>query len=77
MVATDKLFAESIPEIYDRFLVPLIFESYARDLAERGLAYLAGVRFLSALLAVGCAAVFWIFAARTVPPGYAGARVYV
>jgi ubiquinone/menaquinone biosynthesis C-methylase UbiE len=35
MAATDKLFAGSIPEIYDRFLVPLIFESYARDLAER------------------------------------------
>ena len=27
MVATDKLFAGSIPEIYERFLVPLIFES--------------------------------------------------
>jgi ubiquinone/menaquinone biosynthesis C-methylase UbiE len=40
MVATDKLFAGSIPEIYDRFLVPLIFESYARDLAAR----LAGVK---------------------------------
>jgi ubiquinone/menaquinone biosynthesis C-methylase UbiE len=35
MVATDKLFAGSIPEIYDRFLVPLIFEFYARDLADR------------------------------------------
>ena len=35
MVATDKLFAGSIPEIYDRFLVPLIFELYALDLAER------------------------------------------
>src|SRR5215831_2258139 len=35
MAATDKLFAGSIPEIYDRFLVPLIFESYARDLADR------------------------------------------
>jgi ubiquinone/menaquinone biosynthesis C-methylase UbiE len=35
MVATDKLFAGSIPEIYDRFLVPLIFEPYALDLAER------------------------------------------
>jgi ubiquinone/menaquinone biosynthesis C-methylase UbiE len=35
MVATDKLFAGSIPEIYDRLLVPLIFESYARDLAKR------------------------------------------
>ena len=35
MVATDKLFAGSIPEIYDRFLVPLIFEPYALDLAKR------------------------------------------
>ncbi|MCC7276483.1 MAG: methyltransferase domain-containing protein [Alphaproteobacteria bacterium] len=35
MVATDKLFAGSIPEIYDRVLVPLIFEPYARDLAGR------------------------------------------
>lgn len=35
MVATDRLFAGSIPEIYDRFLVPLIFESYALDLAHR------------------------------------------
>jgi ubiquinone/menaquinone biosynthesis C-methylase UbiE len=35
MAATDKLFAGSIPETYDRFLVPLIFEPYARDLAER------------------------------------------
>ena len=35
MVATDKLFAGSIPDIYDRFLVPLIFEPYAIDLARR------------------------------------------
>jgi len=35
MATTDRLFAGSIPEIYDRFLVPLIFEPYARDLAER------------------------------------------
>jgi len=35
MAATDILFAGSIPEIYDGFLVPLIFESYARDLATR------------------------------------------
>jgi ubiquinone/menaquinone biosynthesis C-methylase UbiE len=35
MAATDKLFAGSIPELYERFLVPLIFESYARDLAKR------------------------------------------
>jgi len=35
MTTSDKLFAGSIPEIYDRFLVPLIFETYARDLAAR------------------------------------------
>jgi len=35
MGTDDKLFAGSIPEVYDRFLVPLIFEPYARDLAER------------------------------------------
>jgi ubiquinone/menaquinone biosynthesis C-methylase UbiE len=35
VVASDKVFAGSIPEIYDRFLVPLIFEPYARDVAER------------------------------------------
>ena len=32
---TDKLFVGSIPEIYERFLVPLIFEPYAVDLAAR------------------------------------------
>ena len=35
MPTTDRLFAGSIPETYDRFLVPLIFEAYALDLAER------------------------------------------
>ena len=35
MTTTDKIFAGSIPEIYDRYLVPLIFDSYARDLALR------------------------------------------
>jgi hypothetical protein len=35
MVEADNLFAGSVPEIYDRFLVPLIFEPYARDPAER------------------------------------------
>lgn len=35
MVATDKVFAGSIPEIYDRFMVPLLFEPYALDLARR------------------------------------------
>jgi ubiquinone/menaquinone biosynthesis C-methylase UbiE len=35
MAASDQVFAGSVPEIYDRYLVPLIFESYARDLAGR------------------------------------------
>jgi ubiquinone/menaquinone biosynthesis C-methylase UbiE len=35
MSASDRLFAGSIPEIYERLLVPLLFESYANDLAER------------------------------------------
>src|SRR4051794_14803753 len=35
MQTSDRLFAGSIPDIYDRFLVPLIFEPYALDLAER------------------------------------------
>lgn len=38
MPQQDSLFAGSIPEIYDRFLVPLIFEPYARDLAGRAAA---------------------------------------
>ena len=35
MPATDKQFTGSIPEIYDRFFVPLIFEPYAADIARR------------------------------------------
>jgi ubiquinone/menaquinone biosynthesis C-methylase UbiE len=35
MTVNDELFTGSIPEIYDRFLVPLIFEPYALDLAKR------------------------------------------
>ena len=35
MGANDKVFAGSIPEMYDRLMVPLIFEPYARDLAGR------------------------------------------
>ncbi|WP_426400479.1 class I SAM-dependent methyltransferase [Ralstonia sp. R-29] len=32
---TDKVFAGSIPELYDTLLVPLIFEPYAVEVAER------------------------------------------
>jgi ubiquinone/menaquinone biosynthesis C-methylase UbiE len=35
MSAGDKLFAGSIPENYDRYMVPLIFAAYARDIARR------------------------------------------
>ncbi len=35
MIVLDKVFAGSMPEIYDRYLVPLIFQSYALDLARR------------------------------------------
>src|SRR3954471_342182 len=35
MLETDKVFAGSIPENYDRYMVPLIFEPYAADIAQR------------------------------------------
>jgi ubiquinone/menaquinone biosynthesis C-methylase UbiE len=35
MLETDKEFAGSIPENYDRYMVPLIFEPYAADIARR------------------------------------------
>jgi len=35
MAEGDRVFAGSIPEIYERYFVPLIFEPYARDLARR------------------------------------------
>ena len=33
--ATDKVFAGSIPKIYQDYVVPLIFEPYAKDVARR------------------------------------------
>ena len=35
MLEADKVFAGSIPENYDRYMVPLIFEPYAEDVAQR------------------------------------------
>lgn len=35
MTSTDKLFAGSIPEIYDTYMVPLLFEDFADDMARR------------------------------------------
>ncbi len=45
MTDSDKVFTGSIPELYDTYLVPLIFEVYAKDLAER-IAALAPKRVL-------------------------------
>lgn len=42
MLESDKAFAGSIPESYDRHMVPLIFEPYAGDLAQRAAALLPG-----------------------------------
>jgi SAM-dependent methyltransferase len=44
---TDKAFAGSIPKLYDTYLVPLIFEPYAADLASR-----LSSRSLSSLLEI-------------------------
>lgn len=38
MSAGDKIFAGSIPENYDRYMVPLIFAPYARDISQRAAA---------------------------------------
>ncbi len=32
---TDKVFTGSIPKLYETYMVPLIFEPYAADLANR------------------------------------------
>lgn len=52
--AGDKLFAGSIPEVYDRLLVPLIFDVYARDLAART-ARLAPLKLLETAAGTGAA----------------------
>jgi ubiquinone/menaquinone biosynthesis C-methylase UbiE len=38
MADGDEVFSGSIPEVYDTYLVPLIFEEFARDLAQRTVA---------------------------------------
>ncbi len=42
MLETDKVFAGSIPGNYDRYLVPLIFEPFAADLAQRAASFSPG-----------------------------------
>lgn len=48
MSDTDKVFAGSIPKLYDTYLVPLIFEPYAADLVNR----LSSRRSLSRVLEI-------------------------
>ena len=49
---SDTLFAGSIPELYDRLFVPLIFQPYADDLARR-VAALAPLRVLETAAGTG------------------------
>jgi SAM-dependent methyltransferase len=48
----DRAFEGSIPEIYERYLVPMIFESYAADLVER-VSVLGGNRLLEVAAGTG------------------------
>ena len=52
MTDTDKVFAGSIPSIYDQYLGPLIFEPYAADLATR-LAFLPAGNLLETAAGTG------------------------
>ncbi len=42
MLEADKLFAGSIPQNYDRYMVPLIFEPYAAEMARRAASFSPG-----------------------------------
>jgi hypothetical protein len=39
MLETDKAFTGSVPQNYDRYMVPLIFEPYAADIAQRAASF--------------------------------------
>ena len=52
MKESDKVFAGSVPALYDRYLGPLIFEPYALDMAER-VASLAPRRILEIAAGTG------------------------
>lgn len=38
MTEADKVFSGSIPKFYDTLMVPLIFQAYASDMAQRAVA---------------------------------------
>ena len=52
MTAADTVFAGSIPAIYDRYMVPLVFEPYARLVARRA-AQLGPLRVLETAAGTG------------------------
>ena len=60
MSETDKVFAGSIPENYDRYMVPLIFEPFASDLAQRA-ASLSPSAVLEIAAAILLALLFLLF----------------
>ena len=62
---SDKLFSGSIPKLYEQYLVPLIFQPYADDLAAR-VARAPGARVLE--IAAGTGVVTRAMGAR-LPPG--------
>ena len=64
MLEIDKAFAGSIPENYDRHMVPLIFEPYAADLARRAADFSPG-RVLE--IAAGTGAVTRVLAPALAP----------
>jgi hypothetical protein len=55
-MTTDAVFSGSIPSLYDKYLGPLIFETYAEDLAKR-LAALNAERVLETAAGTGIASV--------------------
>ena len=60
MSKTDKVFTGSIAENYDRYLVPLIFESFAGDMAQRA-AGLSPSSVLETAAGSGVVASCWAF----------------
>ena len=64
MSEADKVFAGSIPENYDRYLVPLIFESFAEDIARRAAKLLPNNVLETA---AGSGVVTWALAPRLSP----------
>ena len=75
MPDSDKVFAGSIPENYDRYIVPLIFQPYADDMARRiasrapsnGFTKSSGVRSLPANIQNMAPSKAYLTIASTIP----------